>query len=124
MPLSTACRSRGASILTPLSLSYLAKAYAEIGQFDNAWRCTGEAKSAVETNGERWCEAEVYHVNGETALMSPKQNVPQAETHFQRTLAIARQQQAKSWEPPRPMSLARRPVPLAFAFLETRRLLQ
>ena len=38
-----ACRSTGASVLTPLSLSYLAKAYAELGQFDDAWRCIGEA---------------------------------------------------------------------------------
>jgi hypothetical protein len=30
-----ACRSTGASVLTPLSLSYLAKAYAELGQFDD-----------------------------------------------------------------------------------------
>jgi predicted ATPase len=84
----------------------MAKAYAEIGQFDDAWRGIGEAKSTVETTGERWCEAEVYHVNGEIALMSPKQDVPQAETHFQRALAIARQQQAKSWELRAAMSLA------------------
>ena len=67
-----ACRSTGASVLTPLSLSYLAKAYAELGQFDDARRCIGEAKSTVETTGESWCEAEVCHVNGEIALMSPE----------------------------------------------------
>jgi tetratricopeptide (TPR) repeat protein len=55
-----ACRSTGASVLTPLSLSYLSKAYAELGQFDDAWRCIADAKSKVETTGERWCEAEVY----------------------------------------------------------------
>ena len=102
-----ACRSTGASFFAPLSLSYVAKAYAELGQFDDAWRCIGEAKSAVETTGERWCEAEVYHVKGEIALMSPKQDVPQAETHFQRALAVSRQQQAKSWELRAAMSLAR-----------------
>ena len=102
-----ACQSTGASVLTPLSLSYLAKAYAELGQFDDAWSCICEAKSKVETTGERWCEAEVYHVNGEIALMSPKQDVAQAETHFQRALAVARQQQAKSWELHAAMSLAR-----------------
>jgi predicted ATPase len=36
-----------------------------------------------------------------------KQDVPQAKTHFQRALAIARQQQAKSWELRAAMSLAR-----------------
>jgi predicted ATPase len=102
-----ACRSTGASFFEPLSLSYLAKAYAQVGQFDDAWRCIGEAKSTVETAGERWCEAEVYHVNGEIALMSPKQDAPQAETHFERARAVARQQQAKSWELRAAMSLAR-----------------
>src|SRR5262249_46254106 len=102
-----ACRSTGASFFAPLSLSYMAKAYAELGQFDDAWRCIDEAKSTVETTGERWCQAEVYHVNGEIALMSPDQDVPQAETHFQRAFAVARQQQAKSWELRAAMSLAR-----------------
>ena len=102
-----ACRSTGASVLTPFSLSYLAKAYAELGQFDDAWRYIADAKRTVETTGERWCEAEVYHVNGEIASMSPEQDVPQAETHFQCALAVARQQQAKSWELRAAMSLAR-----------------
>jgi predicted ATPase len=100
-----ACRSTGASVLTPLSLSYLSKAYAELGQFDDAWRCIADAKSTVQITGERWCEAEVYRVNGDIVLMS--QDVPQAETQFQRALAIARQQQAKSWELRSAMSLAR-----------------
>ena len=28
----------------------LAKAYAELGQFDDAWRCIGEAMTLIETN--------------------------------------------------------------------------
>ena len=31
----------------PLSLSYLAKAYADLGQFEDAWRCIDEAIAAV-----------------------------------------------------------------------------
>jgi hypothetical protein len=31
----------------PLHLSYLARAYAELGQFDNALRCTGEGITAA-----------------------------------------------------------------------------
>ena len=52
----------------PLFLSYLAKAYAELGQFDDAWRCIGEAMTAMETTKERWCEAEVHRIAGEIAL--------------------------------------------------------
>ncbi len=33
-----ALRSTGATLLMPLYLSYLARAYAELGQFDDAWR--------------------------------------------------------------------------------------
>ena len=45
-----ACRSTGASVLTPFSLSYLAKAYAELGQFDDAWRCIADAKRYSRNN--------------------------------------------------------------------------
>jgi class 3 adenylate cyclase/tetratricopeptide (TPR) repeat protein len=45
----TAYRSTGATGWVPWNLSYLAMAYAEIGQFDDAWRCIGEAMTAVET---------------------------------------------------------------------------
>ena len=56
----------------PTYLSYLARAYAELGQFDNAWRCIGEAMTAVETTKERWHEAEIYRIAGEIALLSPE----------------------------------------------------
>ena len=60
----------------PWYLSHLARANAEIGQFDDAWRCIGEAMAAVETTKERWCEAEVNRVAGEIALLSsePEEN--------------------------------------------------
>jgi predicted ATPase len=102
-----AFRSTGASLYTPLWLSYLAKAYAELGQFDDAWRCTGEAMSAVATTKERWCEAEVYRTAGEIALKSPQPDAAKAEKYFERAFAVARRQQAKSWELRAAMSLAR-----------------
>jgi hypothetical protein len=55
----TAYRSVGATLSTASSLSYLAKAFAELGQFDDAWRCIGEATTVIETTGERWFESEV-----------------------------------------------------------------
>ena len=87
--------------------SYLARAYAELGQFDDAWRCIGEAMTAVETTKERWCEAEVDRMAGEIALKSPQPDATKAETYFERALAVARQQQAKSWELRAAMSMAR-----------------
>ena len=87
--------------------SYLARAYAELGQFDDAWRCIGEAMTAVETTKERWCEAEVNRTVGEIALMSPEPDAAKAEAYFERALSVARHQQAKSWELRAAMSLAR-----------------
>jgi predicted ATPase len=85
----------------------LAQAYAEIGQFYDASRCTGEAITAVETTKERWFESEVHRIAGEIALRSPAPDALKAEAHFDRALAVARVQQAKSWELRAAMSIAR-----------------
>jgi predicted ATPase len=61
----------------------------------------------VETAKERWCEAEVNRIAGEIALLSPEPDVAKAETYFARALAVARKQQAKSWELRAAMSMAR-----------------
>jgi predicted ATPase len=104
----TALRSTGSTFWLPLYLSYLATAYAELGQFDDAWRCIGEAITAVEITKERWCQAEINRVGGEIALKSsPGVGSAKAEAYFERALTIARQQQAKSWELRAAMSMAR-----------------
>jgi predicted ATPase len=93
-----AMRSTGTRLYFPVWLSLLARAYGELGQFDQAWSHIGEAITAVETTKETWYEAEVHRIAGEIALMSPKQDAPKAEAYFERALAVARAQQAKSWE--------------------------
>ena len=62
---------------------------------------------AVEVTKERMFEAEINRVAGEIALMSPKRDAAKAQVYFERALAVARQQQAKSWELRAAMSLAR-----------------
>jgi predicted ATPase len=47
---------------------------------------------------ERWCEADVHRIAGEIALKSLAPNPEKAEAYFNRALAVAREQQAKSWE--------------------------
>jgi predicted ATPase len=79
-------------------LSYLAIAYAELEQFDGAWRCIDEAIATIETTKERWFEAEVHRVAGELALKSAEPDRAKAGRHFEKALAVARRQQAKSWE--------------------------
>jgi predicted ATPase len=104
----TAFRSTGATATIPSSLAYLARvAYAELYQFDDAWNCIGEAATAVETTKERWWEAEVHRVAGEIALKSPGPDAAKAEGYFERALAVALKQQAKSWELRAAMSMAR-----------------
>jgi predicted ATPase len=63
--------------------------------------------AAVETTKERWCEAEINRIAGEIALISPQRGAAEAEAYFERALAIACSQQAKSWELRAAMSMAR-----------------
>jgi class 3 adenylate cyclase len=102
-----AWRSTGSTGLVPVHLPNLAKAYAELGQFDDAWRCVNEMLAAIETTKERWWEAELHRVAGEIALLSPDRDTAKAEGYFERALAIARKQQAKSWQLRAAMSMAR-----------------
>jgi predicted ATPase len=103
----TAYRSTGGSVWVPWFLSTLTRAYMDLSQFDDAWRCIAEAMTAVETTKERWCEADIHRIAGEIALKSLAPNPEKAEAYFDRALAVARQQQAKSWELRAAMSMAR-----------------
>ena len=103
----SAWRSTGATTWLPPYLSYLAKAYADLGRFEEARRTIIEAMTVIEATKERWCEAEVRRTAGEIALMSPQPSLAQAKAFFEQALTIARQQQAKSWELRVAMSMAR-----------------
>ena len=102
-----AWRATGSTVWTPLHLLGLARAYAQLGRFDEAWRAIGEAMTTAATTKERWCEAELHRVAGEIALMSPEADMAKAQAYFDRALALARAQEAKSWELRAATSLAR-----------------
>ena len=91
-------RSSGATLLTAHVLSYLAKSQASLGQFDDAWRSIGDATRTLNVTNERWCEADIFRIAGEIALQSPDRDARKAEAYFEHALAVARKQQAKSWE--------------------------
>jgi class 3 adenylate cyclase/predicted ATPase len=103
----TSVRSTGAILYEPRHLWYLAMAYAEVGQLDDARRCIDDAIDKVERSKEKWCEAEVHRIAGEIALKSLAPDMEKVEKYFDRALAVARKQQAKSWELRAAMSLAR-----------------
>jgi class 3 adenylate cyclase/predicted ATPase len=102
-----AARLTGSTIRIPMYLSYLARAHAQLGNFDEARRCLGEAIMLVATSKEKWCDADIHRIGGEIELMSPERDIAKTEAHFERALAVARAQQAKSWELRAAMSMAR-----------------
>jgi predicted ATPase len=62
---------------------------------------------AVETTKETWFEAEINRMAGEIALLLPEPDAAKAQAYFERALAVARAQQAKSLELRAAMSMAR-----------------
>ena len=62
---------------------------------------------AAQNVGERWYEAERYRLKGDLLLALSVDHQAEAEACFQQALAVARHQQAKSWELRAAMSLAR-----------------
>src|SRR6476620_3408629 len=104
----TAYRSTGATLWAPFHLSNLATSYASLGPLEDAWRCVGEALTAVATTKEKWFEAEVHRIAGDIALPSPEPDAANAEAYFEHALTVARKQQARSWERRAAMSLAPR----------------
>jgi hypothetical protein len=83
-------------IVCPIFFPTLARAHAELRQFDEARQYIGEAITMMETTKQKWCEVEVNRVAGEIALKSPPPDAAKAEAHFEHGLAVARKQQARS----------------------------
>jgi predicted ATPase len=102
-----ALRAVGTKLDIPFYLCHLAKAHAELGQLDDAWRCIDEATKAIETTKERWSEAEVHRTAGEMSLILAERDAAKAEAYFERALSVARAQEAKSWELRAATSMAR-----------------
>jgi predicted ATPase len=69
-----------------------------IGQVEEGLHLLAEALAMMDNTGMRQYEAEVYRLNGELLLRQAVPDMPEAEACFQQALAVARSQQAKSWE--------------------------
>jgi predicted ATPase len=100
-------RSTGATASVPFFQSYLAKAHAMLGQFDEAQHHMEQAMATIELTGEKVWAPETHRVAGEVALLAPGADATEAQVYFERAISVARQQQAKSWELRAAMSLAR-----------------
>ena len=101
-------QATGAGIMRPYYLALMAQALATTGALERSLRLLDEAEAAVLNSGERWYEAELYRHKGRVVLQDSAR-APEderrrlAEDYFERALAVAGQQGAKSLElePPR-----------------------
>ena len=103
----SALRATGAEIRRPHFLALLAETHGIIEQSETGLTMLTEALALVDTTDERWYEAELHRLKGELLLQSSSENSTEAETCFQRAMAIAQNQQAKSFELRTATSLAR-----------------
>ena len=114
----------GAGLLQSYFLALLAAAYGKAGQAEEGLAALAEALTVVDKSGGRFYEAELYRLKGILVLQSgvrgpasenpnPQHLTPstQAEAEaaacFQKAIAVAQRQQAKSLELRAVMSLSR-----------------
>jgi predicted ATPase len=117
-------QTTGAELAEPYFLALQAEVYGKVGQIKQALALLAEALTAVQTNGERRLEAELYRLKGTLTLQSrqvadksqtsheqvegnsenanPQPLIPnpptEAEACFLKAIEVAQQQQAKSLE--------------------------
>ena len=102
-----AVRATGAKRSRSHYLALLAEVYGQTGQPEQGLNALAEALELVEKTGERWWESEVHRLKGELLLSHPAQDTAEAEECFNRAIAVAQRQSAKSLELRAAMSLAR-----------------
>jgi class 3 adenylate cyclase/tetratricopeptide (TPR) repeat protein len=84
----------------------LADACHHLGEVEEGLAAVEMGLAAAGRTGERYLEAELHRLKGELLLRSAG-NETEAEACFLQALEVARRQQAKSWELPAAISLAR-----------------
>jgi predicted ATPase len=94
-----AYESTGARVWRPLFLGLFAEALAKTGRLDEALAAINEGLTLAGSTGELYFEAELHRIKGELWLMRPNTRaIAEAEACFHAALAIARRQEARSWE--------------------------
>jgi predicted ATPase len=103
----TALLRTGQTLSHPLCLVLLAEAVEHVGQVEEGLRLLAETLTACKASGRGDMLTEAYRLQGAFLLRQAVPDPTQAEACFQHALAMARHQQAKSWELRAAMSLAR-----------------
>jgi class 3 adenylate cyclase/predicted ATPase len=97
----------GQRVSQPRSLAVLAEAMGHAGQAEAGLHLLAEALTVFAASGRGDMLAEAYRIQGELRRRQAGPAVAHAEACFQQALAVARRQQAKSWELRAATSLAR-----------------
>jgi predicted ATPase len=97
----------GHALSRALCLVLLAEAPGYAGQVAEGLHFLAEALAAFEASGRGDLRAEAYRPQGELLSRQADADAAQTEACFQQALAVARPQQAKSWELRAAMSLSR-----------------
>ena len=95
------------TLFSPFGLMWLARAHAACGQVAEAQNALSKALDAVSKTNETWDEAEIHRTAGELAASQLHADSEIGKSYFHRSLAIARRQDAKSFELRAATSLAR-----------------
>ena len=98
-------RSTGAELGAAYFAALLAETFGRTGQADVGLLAMAGAFELLERTQDRWCEAEMYRLQGELYLQTDAPS--EAEQSFQTAITVARQQQARLWELRATVSLAR-----------------
>jgi predicted ATPase len=102
-----AFQATGAELLQSRNRLRLAETYGNVRQSEEGLVYLSEALVIVEKRGDRWYEAELHRLKGALLLQQSLDNAAEAESSFQKTLNVARHQQAKSLELRAATSLSR-----------------
>ena len=85
-------------VAAALFLTALARAHANAGRIDQTRECIAKALATMQETKEGCFAAEVHRTAGELNLASADPDPEEAERHFQCSLSVAREQNAKSSE--------------------------
>ena len=102
-----AYRAIGSRVWRSQSLALFADACLATGRIEEGLSAVREAFTEVEGTAARYYEAELNRLEGELLLASEAPDESRAEGSFRNAIAIARGQEAKSWELRAATSLAR-----------------
>jgi predicted ATPase len=97
----------GGALYGPELHGLLSLGLAQSGNVEAALRTVAEALRKAEQSQDRWWQAELHRIKGELTLSLPGDHGAEAEAAFTEAMALARVQQAKSWELRAATSLAR-----------------